>query len=81
VEYKKYLDFRNEKYTKILVLIDEIGIIKILSISKQFEIDKKLREISEELRQLESVWHQPDEFRFTVSEFGDRCLRAIQGTY
>ena len=77
---KEYLKFRNEKFENILKLFNDIRQIK-LSLKGKFQIYDKIKDLEEEVRQLEPVVHKEDEFNFTIPEFLNRCLIAMFAVY
>lgn len=79
-KYKEYIKFRNEKFDNILKLFNDIKQIK-WTLNNFFQVNKKMRNLAEEVRQLEPVIHKKDEFNFEISEFLDRCLQKMFGIY
>jgi hypothetical protein len=76
-DVKKYKQFTNEKFDKILKLIGEIKNVKI-SPKGRYIIHDKIRNIKKELRQLEpSVYSYSEKFPFTIGVFLTRCLHAL----
>lgn len=79
-DFKRYLEYRNKRYEELVELLNAAKTIP-WTLHGRFEVEKRLRSILDVLRELEPIWHRPDEFKFTLSEFGERCLRAVFGTY
>lgn len=77
---KEYLRFRNDKFSNILKLFNDIRQIK-WSLRGKFQIYDKIGDLEEEVRQLEPIVYKKDEFNFTLPEFFDRCLRAMFAVY
>lgn len=46
-----------------------------------FELDDRISDMRELCRQCEPIWHAKDVFRFIITEFLDRSLRALFGTF
>jgi len=46
-----------------------------------FELDERISYMRELCRQCEPVWHAKDVFHFSITEFIDRSLRALFGTF
>lgn len=69
----EHYEFRTEKFKNIQKIINEIRNLKQ---SQQGFFDRvdKVRELKEEVHQLESVTHKKEDFHFTITEFLERCL-------
>lgn len=76
----EYLEFTKERFGNILKLFDDIERAK-WSLKGRLEKKEKMRVLKKEVNQLERVFHRKEEFKFTVSEFLDRCLRATIATF
>ena len=72
----EYSNFVEQKYENILNIFEDILKFKN-SIKGRLDLDKKLLDLQEEVRQLEPIVHKKNEFRFTLSEFLSRTLQSL----
>lgn len=72
----EYCNFIEQKYTNILNIFEDILRSKN-SIKGRLNLDEKLLDLNEEIRQLEPIIHKKNEFRFTLPEFLSRTLQSI----
>ena len=78
--HEQHYGLAQDRYRRLLQVISESKKVKLTPKGK-WELREKLQEIQMEFNEIEPVWHRKDQFKFTPAEFGDRCLRAIWGTY
>jgi hypothetical protein len=75
-----WIIFLKEKYGELITAINDIS-LESWSIETRIKVSRKTHEIIELLRRIEPIVHYQENFRFTLSEFGDRVLRALGGTF
>jgi hypothetical protein len=75
-----WISFLLKKYAELQSDLEELDKMATAK-ETSFTIDRKVSAITEHLRQIDPVWHNRDRFEFTLSEFGERVLRAFFGTF
>jgi len=80
-DYQEYLEWRAEQYNKALDIIQKLTGMKSSNYQERYKIEKELSELRQIFRGFEPISHKKDEFKFSISEYVERFISAIWGTY